>query len=353
MSMSASEWTVLSMIQWASAYFAERGVDSPRLTIELLLTHVLGVSRMRLYMMFDRPLSASELDALRPMVRRRGKREPLQYITGTAHFFGLELAVHSAVLIPRPETEILVEHALKHALRIVRRHASESSESIEHSLERPALTVLDIGTGSGCILIALANALTNAVGNTSTKAGEMVFVGADVSEPALELARENAAALLNVPASQLASQLSFVRADALAESFVAEVLAARAVGGGFDSSGGLSPSGLFDLIVSNPPYIGTAAMAELEPEVANHEPQIALSDGGTGLRFYERFAEIFPALLSERGVFAVEIGFGERDAVEALFRAAGFVVRTEPDLAGIPRVVMGWRASAESDTNAR
>src|SRR5687768_12902966 len=131
MTMTATDtWTVLRMITWGSEYFAKKGVDSPRLTIELILAHVLALTRFELYLQFDRPLSDDELDRLRTMVKRRAAREPLQYILGEAHFHGHVFEVDAAVLIPRPETELLVEEALRrvHALRC-----------------------LDVGTGSGCI----------------------------------------------------------------------------------------------------------------------------------------------------------------------------------------------------------
>lgn len=281
------QWTVLEMIQWATGYFKEKEVDSPRLTIELMLAHVTGLSRMQLYMAFDKPLNDMELDALRPMVKRRGKREPLQYILGSTNFFGLELAVTPAVLIPRPETELLVEFTL-HRLRELKRYES-------------ALRVLDIGTGSGCIALALAKHLPAAR-----------VLGVDVAADAVAVARMNATRLGIV-------NVEFHERNVLQTSI--------------DEA--------FDVIVSNPPYINTTDMNELEPEVAGFEPRFALTDEGDGLRFYRRFAELFPTLLADEGFFAVEIGFGQSEDVREVF--AGFSTRTEQDLARIPRVVMGWR----------
>jgi release factor glutamine methyltransferase len=290
------QWTVLDMIQWATGYFKEKEVDSPRLTIELMLAHVTGLSRMNLYMSFDKPLNPTELDALRPMVKRRGKREPLQYILGTTNFFGLELALTPAVLIPRPETELLVEFTL-HRLRELKRHEE-------------ALRVLDIGTGSGCIALALAKHLPAAH-----------VVGVDVSADALAVARMNAArlGLANV------------------EFHERDILTVQSTSSGDEQ---FDP---FDVIISNPPYISAGDMNDVEPEVADFEPRFALTDERDGLTFYRRFADVFSTMLSERGFFAVEIGFGQSAAVESLFAAEGYVTRTEQDLARIPRVVMGWR----------
>jgi release factor glutamine methyltransferase len=284
-------WTILELVQWGKQFFEEKGVDSPRLTIELMLAHVLKMPRIQLYTAFDQLLLASELAALREMVRRRAKREPLQYITGEAHFYNLVLEVNASVLIPRPETELLVEFVLK--------RLPESPSN---------LRLLDIGTGSGCIALALAKECAN-------KKIEVQIEAWEVSEAALELARKNAERL------DIAN-VDFVQGDVLQTA----------------------PDGVFDVIVSNPPYISTAEMRELEPEVAQFEPRSALTDDGDGLQFYRRFAELFPSLLAPSGFFAVEMGFGQAAAVQGLFQAKGFAVEVEKDLAGIARVCVGTRA---------
>jgi release factor glutamine methyltransferase len=276
----------MRMINWGSDYFAKKGVDSPRLTIELLLAHVLGLSRFDLYLQFDRPLHDGELDDLRAKIRRRAAREPLQYILGEAHFHGRVFEVDRGVLIPRPETELLVEEVLRrvHALRC-----------------------LDVGTGSGCIGVTIA-----------LERPDTEVVAIDVSEDALAVARRNAERLG-------ARNITLERCDFLDESAVAAL-------------------GSFDLIVSNPPYVAAGEMAGLEPEVREHEPHTALTDHGDGLAFYRRFAAVAPTLLRTDGHLFLEIGYGQSPLLDAMFREAGFEVDILTDLDRIPRILWARRS---------
>lgn len=287
-------WTILDLITWGKAYFEEKGVDSPRLTMEILIAHVLQKARIQLYTQFDRPLGENELTTLRAMIKRRAAREPLQYILGETDFFGMILSVNPAVLIPRPETELLVDYVLN-------RLKKDTSAAVENQLET---TILDIGTGSGCIALALAK-------NISTPA---TFYGLDVSDDALTLARSNA------ERNQI-TNVQFGKIDIL------EAL----------------PKRKFSVIVSNPPYISMTDMNELEPEVGSHEPHVALTDSADGMTFYRRFAEIFPIMLDEHGWFAVEMGFGQVGSVDTLFADAGFETMIINDFAGIPRICVGSR----------
>jgi release factor glutamine methyltransferase len=293
-------WTILELVNWGKQFFEEKSVDSPRLTIELMLAHVLKMPRIQLYTAFDRPLLASELATLRDMVRRRAKREPLQYITGEAHFYNIVLEVNPTVLIPRPETETLVEVVLKHLLQkySAQGHSSQGASN---------LRLLDIGTGSGCIALALAK-------ECADKKIEVQIEAWDVSEGALKLAQKNAERLG-------VTNVRFVECDVLKAT----------------------PEDTFDVIVSNPPYISTTEMRELEPEVGQFEPHSALTDNADGLTFYKRFAEIFASLLTPEGFFAVEIGFGQASAVAELFQAQGFEITILKDLANIERVCVGTR----------
>jgi release factor glutamine methyltransferase len=279
-------WTVLDLINWGKDFFAQKGIDSPRLTIELMLCEVLKVRRIDLYAQFDRPLKDDELARLREMTKRRAGREPLQYILGNTEFYGLPLVVTPDVLIPRPETEILVEAALK--------HCKNSGSKV--------LKILDIGTGSGCIAIALAVHLP-----------EAEITAIDVSDDALKTAQKNA-------------QLNNVQNVTFSEVNILEEL----------------PEGApFDVIVSNPPYIADEAMEELEPELFDHEPHEALSDGADGYTFYRKFASIFKNLLKPDGKFFVEIGHGQAERVEAGFKRGGYEVEFLEDFEKIPRVVVG------------
>ena len=279
-------WTALELRRWGEGYFAEKLIDSPRLTMELMLCHILRYSRLELYLHYDKPLTKAELSALKAMIARRAKREPLQYILGETEFYGLPFAVDSSALIPRPETEFLVEAALEYLVQATQ-----------------PLSVLDIGTGSGCIALTIAK-----------KSPESRVVAMDISEAALALAAKNQSAL-GIENCEL------VKRDIFREITVKKP---------------------FDVIVSNPPYISTESMTELEPELLRHEPHIALTDGGDGLRFYRRFAEVFPSILARDGMFFVEIGYGQAAEVLAIF-ADDYLCTLENDLAGIPRIITGRR----------
>lgn len=274
-------WTIIRMIEWGSEYFREKRVDSPRLTIELMLAHVMQVSRFQLYMNFEQPLSQDELEALRAMIKRRVAREPLQYILGEAHFHRRTFVVRPGVLIPRPETELLVDEALRRT--------------------RP-LRALDVGTGSGCI------ALTVGLERPETE-----VIGIDVSEEALEVARENQRRLGG-------PNVEFRKVDLFDDAAIRDL-------------------GSFDLVISNPPYIPQQEVADLQEEVRNHEPRVAVTDGGSGLAFYERFAELAPQILRDEGELFLELGFDQAAPVRALFRTGKFRVDIYRDMEKVERIL--------------
>jgi release factor glutamine methyltransferase len=275
-------WTVLKLLRWTADYFAGRGLDAPRLDAELLLAATLGLDRVGLYVNFERPLQAGELAAYRERVRRRAGREPLAYILGQTEFWSLPLKVTPDVLIPRPETELLVEEALP---RLSGRQQ-----------------VLDVGTGSGALAIALAH-----------ERQELTVTAIDISPAALAVAADNARS------NGVAERIRFVQHDL-----------------------GQLPPGPFDLIVANPPYIPSRELATLMPEVRDFEPQLALDGGVDGLDAYRALARQAGAILTAAGWLLVEVGSGQAAAVKELFAGAGltesFAAR---DLAGIERVVGG------------
>jgi release factor glutamine methyltransferase len=274
-------WTILKVLNWTKEYLAGKGVDNARLEAEWLLCAALGLDRIGLYINFEKPLLPGELAAFRAMVSRRAKREPLQYILGNQEFMGLEFRVTPAVLIPRHDTETLVQEAVNRAAGAKR--------------------VLDIGAGSGCIAIVLAKLLTDT---------EVAAV--DSSDTALAVARENA--------EQNGVNVSFV-SGSLFEPFRGEC---------------------FDLIVSNPPYIPTAVLAGLQSEVRDFEPKGALDGGTDGLDFYRLIVPAAPAHLIPGGWLMVEVGIDQSAAVQGLFAAAGFdKIFTAKDPGGIERVVGG------------
>ena len=289
--------TVLDVIQRSSEFLTRKGVDSPRLQIELLLAHVLKMPRMKLYLNFDRTLNESELAALRELVRRRGEREPLQHLVGSTSFCGFEIAVSRDVLIPRPETEQLAEQAS---------HFLDTAGAAAASMGRP-VAVLDFGTGSGCLAIAIA-----------AKCPGAVLHALDVSEPALAMARKNAAA------HQLEGRITFHQGDGLAAV----------------------PHGLkFDLVVSNPPYIPSAEIETLEPEVRDHDPRLALDGGEDGLEFYRQLAAGAGPLLEPGGRLMFEFGDGQGASLTALFSGNGW--EPEPivnDESGRARILIARRS---------
>jgi release factor glutamine methyltransferase len=286
---AGKDWNVLSMLTWADAYLAERGIEEARLNAELLLAHVLQIPRLQLYLQFDRPLVPEELAAFKALFRRRLAREPLQYILGETNFMGLTLRVDRRALIPRPETEHLVEAALAY----LKSHAD------------PSPAILDIGTGSGNIAIALGKSFP----------GSRV-VSIDKSGEALGLARENAD-------SNLTPNVVFVQGDVLQDVEI---------------------RGTFDLIVSNPPYVSLREYNELEPEVREFEPREAVTDGEDGLRFIRAITARCSSCLAPGGGLMIEIAYNQEKAARRMLEDAGCVdVSVLKDYAGHPRVVRGVR----------
>ena len=279
--------TVLEIIRRTTEFFAGRGLPSPRLNAELLVGHALGLPRMQLYLQFERPLTEPELERIRPLVRRRGRHEPLQYIVGTADFHGLNLKVDRRALIPRPETEQLVE-------------------LVGASLASAPRRILDLGTGSGAIALALARLYPEA---------EVTAV--DRSEEALALAAENAVR------TGLAERLRLL----LSDWFSALPEAER-----------------FDLIAANPPYLSAAETAAAPAEVREFEPGAALTAAGDdGLGDLRVIVQGAPAHLLPGGLLAVETGVSQHAALLALAAAAGFSrAVSRPDLAGRDRFVLAF-----------
>jgi release factor glutamine methyltransferase len=275
----------LDLIARAAEFLAAQGIDESRLTAELLLAHVLGVRRLDLYLQFERPLTPEEREAFREAVRRRVNGEPLQYIVGEAEFMDFRLRVTRDVLIPRPETEMLVELAFD--------AASSSGKS--------ALRVLDIGTGSGNIALAFARRFPSAR-----------VVAVDASPAAVDVARDNGARLG-------VSNVEFACRDLFAPWPEKEE---------------------YDFVVTNPPYVSRAEFALVQKEIKDFEPRMAVTDEGDGFTAVRRVLDLARALLVPGGELWMEIGYGQSEAVGALVAAAGLDYRaTHPDYGSIPRVV--------------
>lgn len=288
MTKQQETWTIIKVLTWTKDYLTEKGVANSRLEAEWMLSAATGLDRVGLYVNFDRPLAEKELADYRAMVARRAKREPLQYILGTQEFMGLEFEVTPAVLIPRHDTEVLVEEALKRGAGAGR--------------------VLDIGVGSGCVTVALATALSQAD-----------IFGVDSSPEALALARKNAG---------LHGARVTLLCGSLFEPF---------------------PGQTFDLIVSNPPYIPTADVASLQPEVREFEPRSALDGGADGLDFYRLIISAAPDHLTSGGWLLLETGVGQSTQVLGMFEAAGCFsdLFTARDPGGIERVVGGRKIQGQ------
>lgn len=278
-------WTVLGLLRWLTDYFSDKGISAARHDAECLLGAALAKDRVGLYLCYDQPLQADELDRIRPLVKRRAAREPLQYILGETEFWSLPLQVSPAVLIPRADTEVLVEEALAR-------------------LREQSGSVLDVGTGSGAIAIAVAH-----------DSGQKVEA-LDVSEAALELARAN------VARNHLTERVLLRRGDLY-----------RLDGGPYR------------LLLANPPYIARAELDGLMPEVAAHEPRLALDGGPDGLDAYRALAAQAPQRLVAGGWLLLEVGDGQAEAVAALLAAAGLSrIYQRRDYGGLVRVVGGCRS---------
>ena len=260
-------WRIVDLIQWSESYFREKSHQNPRLEIEWMLCSLLNCERLDLYMRFDEPLSGSQLSTLRGWVKRRTKNEPLQYITESCEFYGREFFVDKRVLIPRPETERLIDEAIK---------------SIKH-VRSP--NIFDIGTGSGCIAITLAKEIKN----SNVK-------GIDKSIMSLQVAKKNSAKL-NV------GNVMFLEMDILNQY----------------------PKEKFDLVISNPPYVAKEEIPGLMKDVKDFEPEIALTDFDDGLTFYKRISKIIPHILKDDSSCILELGLGNHpEKVLSIFKESGY-----------------------------
>ncbi len=279
--------TVLEALNSASNYLQNKGIKSSRLNAELLLSHVLNCKRLELYLSFDRPLQKSEIDSYRELLKRRSTFEPLQYIIGKVEFYGLEFEVNQSVLIPRPETELLVEAV------------------IESVAKDERINILDIGSGSGNISIALAKNIPSCT-----------VVGIDISEEAIETSTRNA------KLNGVESQLMFVKKNILNGIEINE--------------------NSFDVVVSNPPYVSVADFVNLDPELRLYEPQIALTDESDGLSFYRNISVLSRSLLKNNGKLFFEIGAGQSDAVKKILIDSDYKnIVIIKDYSDIERVIIG------------
>ncbi len=283
--MDSKTWTILKILQWTVDYFVSHQIENSRLDAEILLAKVLGLTRVQLYTRFDQPLQDEELKNYKAFIQRRIKREPLAYIVGSKEFYSRDFIVTSDVLIPRPETEMLID------------------EAISFAKDRETLQMVDLGTGSGCIAITLALEIPNSL-----------VWAIDFSEKALEITKKN------VEKYQLQERVRIIYADILKQEWSKEI----------------SP---FDLIVSNPPYISSGEIEKLTPEI-QFEPRAALDGGKEGFDYYETMIPSSFLHLKKGGIALFEIGFDQEKKIRELLEKTGndnFEIKL--DLAGHPRVV--------------
>lgn len=285
--MTEEIWTLLKLLQWTSDYFRKNEIENPRLNVEYLLGKVTNLSRVELYINFERIMSKQELEEFRGLVKRRISGEPLQYILGETNFYGFPIRLNKDVLIPRPETELLVEKVVS---------------DLKH---REPGVLVDLGTGSGCIAIALASLLP-----------DWKIIATDISEKALKVAQENS------DLNNLNSQIHFIQADARKKILPGDTLV--------------------DVIVSNPPYVTIEEFSTLSSEIKNYEPEIALHDGGDGLGFYRLILEQGPKYFKNKiGYIYFELGHQSlRNGVWELAEKFGFINNEVlPDYSGIDRIL--------------
>jgi release factor glutamine methyltransferase len=282
--------TVLEAINLSAEYLEKKGIESARLNAELLLADILNCQRLSLYMSYDRPLKKFEVDKYREYISRRGTFEPYQYILGKVEFFGIEFIVDENVLIPRQETEILVDEVLK----------------ITKLMDKSEIRVLDIGTGSGNIPISLA-----------VNSDNITIDAYDISESALNIARKNASR------NNVTDKIRFSQFNILDSSYTPQ-------------------QAKYDVIVSNPPYVGSDEYPTLQEEIVKYEPRIALTDEKDGYAFYRKITEFAIEHLNEGGFLAYELGIGQAETVEEIMKENKLInISIKNDYLGIQRVITG------------
>jgi release factor glutamine methyltransferase len=291
MAESTATWTVRKLLEWTPGFFAKKGVDQPRLAAELLLSHVLNVARIQLYTGYDRVVGEAQLAQFRDLVKRAGEQEPIAYLTGKAHFFSLEFSVNRDVLIPRPDTETLVENVL---------------QTVRHSAGLEAPRVLDLCAGSGCVAAAIAKNLKASI-----------VVAIDISPAAAAVAKTNIEQL------------------GLSDRVMIEI------GDLFDPIKTMVDARPFDLIVANPPYIPSEQLPGLDKSVRDYEPMLALDGGPDGLDIHRRILTKAPDHLLPGGRVFLEIAFDQGNAAREM--AGGFDAFVDPrilkDFGGRDRVL--------------
>ncbi len=276
--------TLLDILNLSTDYLKKHDVKDPRLNAEMIISGALDMNRLDLYLQYDRMISEEELTKIRPLLKRSSTNEPIQYIQGEKEFYNIKLMVNEHTLIPRNDTEILVEEVIKYV----------STQNFR---------ILDIGTGSGCIPIAIAKECPN-----------NIFFASDISNEVLDTARKNAGI------NDISGKIKFYKWDLFKNS----------------------PSrSLHDIVISNPPYISLKDYEDLDKNVKDHEPRIALTDEGDGLKFYRRINDIIEKILKQNGMLFLEIGFDQADDIKNIYSEKFSEIKIVKDYGGNDRVFIG------------
>ncbi len=306
-------WTIQKLLSWVTQYLADKGIESPRLSAELLLSEILGLKRIELYTQHDKPVAKNELDKLHGLVKRAGQNEPVAYLVGKTEFYSMELLVTPNCLIPRPETELLVQRAVE----FLRTHSNDGRGTIEEGYDmnhplsivhNPSVTmVCDLCTGCGCIAAAIAKNFTNAR-----------IIATDICDSALAVAASN------VEKHQLRDRITLLSGD-LFEPIIPQL-----------------DKGKFDLIVCNPPYVTADEYEKLDKNVKDYEPRLALFAGVDGLDIYRRIVERVDEFLKPDSALMMEIGYAQGQAVKELLEQTGVFadIKIEKDFSNNDRIVI-------------
>ncbi|MCL5278673.1 MAG: peptide chain release factor N(5)-glutamine methyltransferase [Planctomycetes bacterium] len=289
-----NEWTIQRLLTWVTEYLTQKGVDAPRLSAELLLSHVLGLKRIELYTQYNKVVVQEQLNRLRDLVKRAGEHEPVAYLVGRTEFYSIEFEVAPDCLIPRPETELLVQRSIE----FLRKRTGPQQ-------------VCDLCTGCGIIAVAIARNVP-----------DVKVIATDISEPALAVAARN------IEKHKLADRIELRHGD-LFEPLVPQL-------------------DVFDLIACNPPYVSAPEYEALDRNVKDYEPRLALYAGQDGLDLYRRIVEKVREFLKPDGILLLEIGYQQGPAVRELLEQTSLFapIRIDKDLQGHDRVVAAARAAA-------
>ncbi|MBN2138036.1 MAG: peptide chain release factor N(5)-glutamine methyltransferase [Sedimentisphaerales bacterium] len=303
-------WTIQKLLNWITAYFTEKGVDAARLKAEMLLSSVLSLKRIELYTRFDKPVEKSQLDQLHALTKRAAQSEPVAYLIGKTEFYSMQLDISPDCLIPRPETELLVERAIE----FLRSRTAQSRE-MQDTLQQGRISetagdnvqlVCDLCTGSGCIAAAIAANFANAK-----------IIATDISDPALKIAAAN------IKKHNLEKRITLLHGD-LFDPIIQQLDTAQ-----------------FDLVVSNPPYVSASEFAALDKNVKDYEPRIALFAGDDGLDIYRRIIEKIDLFLKPDGAMMLEIGYAQGHALTQLIEQTGVFtdIKIEKDINNNDRIL--------------